>query len=464
MCSIRARTHGTPRVADKVFTGLSAHCRYGQLVSAQRARSAVEAAHRSIHPNIPGVPWWAALLIATTATAIGYAIDAGSGHKELTDVFAGLYIAGCVVAVLAVRQSGVFTAVIQPPLILFCAVPGAYWLFHGGKIRNIKDLLINCGYPLIERFPLMLGTAGGVLLIGLIRWYFGLAHRHDCGGEHQRRRGHHRHHQTESKSVISGIAAKLASILGRDADDEDDEAPSADAQRVHAVGLAPTSRPENQPSGPRQSVRPASRPNPLPAFSTAAGEEHEPPVERRRHASRRGSAPARDFEPADPPRRSRRRPRPQGDPDLHAQPPRETRRDSHGRRNAYERPASRSSRFDPYARALQSLRAAVRTLRAIRAAAPSRHANWAKQRQPDTPPDLAGPLPRVSPAGRASRPARRRAPRSTAGSPRVTTAGPRLNPGNTTSKSDTNRANDRISRGSANTSVSWAVVTGCTTP
>ena len=137
----------------------------------------MEASHRSIHPNIPGLPWWAALLIATTATAIGYAIDAGSGHKDLTDVFAVLYIAGCVVAVLVVRQSGVFTAVIQPPLILFCAVPGAYWLFHGGKVGNLKDLLINCGYPLIERFPLMLGTAGGVLLIGLIRWYFGLTHR-----------------------------------------------------------------------------------------------------------------------------------------------------------------------------------------------------------------------------------------------------------------------------------------------
>jgi hypothetical protein len=140
-------------------------------------RSAVEAAHRSIHPNISGVPWWTALLIATTATAIGYGVDAGLGHKELTDVFAAFYIAGCLVAVLAVRQSGVFTAVIQPPLILFCAVPGAYWLFHGGKVGNLKDLLINCGYPLIERFPLMLGTAGGVLLIGLIRWYFGLTDR-----------------------------------------------------------------------------------------------------------------------------------------------------------------------------------------------------------------------------------------------------------------------------------------------
>ena len=82
-----------------------------------------------------------------------------------------------------------FTAVIQPPLILFCAVPGAYWLFHGGKLGNLKDLLINCGYPLIERFPLMLGTAGGVLLIGLVRWYFGDVAADDRGGGHDRRAG-----------------------------------------------------------------------------------------------------------------------------------------------------------------------------------------------------------------------------------------------------------------------------------
>ena len=80
-------------------------------------------------------------------------------------------------AVLAVRQSGIFTAVIQPPLILFCAVPGAYFLFHGAKFTGFKDLVINCGYPLIERFPLMLFTSAGVLLIGLVRWYLGMATR-----------------------------------------------------------------------------------------------------------------------------------------------------------------------------------------------------------------------------------------------------------------------------------------------
>ena len=52
-------------------------------------------------------------------------------------------------------------------------MPGAYFLFHGGTMDGVKDLLINCGYPLIERFPLMFFTSAIVLLIGMVRWYTG---------------------------------------------------------------------------------------------------------------------------------------------------------------------------------------------------------------------------------------------------------------------------------------------------
>jgi hypothetical protein len=277
------------------------------------------------------------LLIAITATAIGYGIDSGSGHKELTGVFACVYIAGCVAAVLAVRQDGLFTAVIQPPLILFCAVPGAYWLFHGGKIGSLKDLLINCGYPLIERFPLMLGTAGGVLLIGLIRWYFAKSHRATAVDS-----------TTDDtataiaakSSFIHAISTKLNSLLGVASSEEDaDDAPATDSQRSPARATARTSRTARNGRSATGSTRSRSR-----HARRSPEDEQEPMGERQR---RRRQAPPRDFDPADPPRRSRRRPRPQPDPDPRGQSQREGQRDPH-RRNPYERSAPRGGRFDGY--------------------------------------------------------------------------------------------------------------------
>ena len=311
-------------------------------MSTQRAGSAVKAGHRSIHPNIPGVPWWGALLIATIATAVGYAIDAGSGHKDLTHVFAVFYIAGCVAAVLAVRQEGVFTAIIQPPLILFFAVPGAYWLFHGRKVSNLKDLLINCGYPLIERFPLMLGTAGGVLLVGLVRWYFGASHRSAAADTEDDAitAGPEKSH-----SFISAIGAKMNSLLGL-ASDENDADDARESKRTRAGGRprkgAPrTGRAERSGRSAARSSRSHSR-HARPPLE----DEDERLAERPR---RRRPSPPRDVDPADPPRRPRRRPRPEGDPELRGQAPRESGRDSrHSRRDPYERPAPRGSRFDGY--------------------------------------------------------------------------------------------------------------------
>jgi len=295
-------------------------------VSTQRGRSAVAPTHRSIHPNIPGVPWWTALLIAVTATAIGYGIDAG--HKELTHVFAGLYIAGCVAAVLAVQQSGVFTAVIQPPLILFCAVPGAYWLFHGAKVGNVKDLLINCGYPLIERFPLMLGTAGGVLLIGLVRWFFGGSQRTtvaaNAGDDAAAA------NTAEAKSFFGGIAA----LLGIGSRRHDDPAAEGAADTPRKPARAPRSSRSTS-----RTARSASR-HARPPLE----DQHEPQAERPR---RRRQAPPRDFDPAEPPRRPRR-PRPDADPDLRTPPPRDMRQEPRARRSPYERP-TRGSRYEPAA-------------------------------------------------------------------------------------------------------------------
>ncbi|MBS4730666.1 hypothetical protein MSM1_20905 [Mycobacterium sp. SM1] len=205
-------------------------------MSVQRARSAVAAEHRSIHPSVPGVPWWAAVVIAATATALGYAFDAGSGAKQLTNVFAALYASGCVAAVIAVRQSGIFTAVIQPPLILFVSVPGAYWLFHGAKITGLRDILINCGYPLIERFPLMASTSAGVLLIGIVRWSLGRAARP----------------RTKSAGAAGPVARPAASRSRRVAPARDDT-PEAPVGRARRRSRAPDGEAAEPPAPRRRS-------------------------------------------------------------------------------------------------------------------------------------------------------------------------------------------------------------------
>jgi hypothetical protein len=316
----------------QVFTRLLALSRYRRHVCAQRVRSVVAASQRSIHPNIPGLPWWAAVVIATSATAIGFAFDAGSGNKELTHVFAALYAMGCVFAVLAVRQSGIFTAVIQPPLILFCAVPGAYWLFHGDRISGLKDILISCGYPLIERFPLMLFTSATVLVIGVIRWYLEMAAR--AGTEANAEDG-----TADTGGWKDRVAAVLAAIWNRDPVEEADEAAPKAPRRAHAVSRAArTAKSVGGARSTRPSASTRSRRTRPPLDDKA-----EPTVERVR---RRRSTPARDVEAAaEPPILPRRRPRPPRDSDLRSQPPRELRRDPHVRTG---RPAGRSSRFDPY--------------------------------------------------------------------------------------------------------------------
>ncbi len=291
--------------------------------------------HRSIIPNISGVPWWAAVVVAVTGTAAGFAFDAGSG-KELTTVFSALYVAGCVAAVLAVRQSGVFTAVIQPPLILFCAVPGAYWLFHGAKFTGLKDLLINSGYPLIERFPLMLFTSGGVLVIGIIRWLLGMAIRPVAKAEVDTASG-----DADPAAMVGRLTPlfRMFPFLRRESavDNTADKAAKPGSQRAHAVRRsAKPARSARSADARRTAKRPAaSRSRHIrPPLDEAA----DPTVDRARRPKR--TTRIREFDGPEPPRRSRG----PHDPDARGRPSREIRRDPHSRQ---DRP-TRRSRFDPH--------------------------------------------------------------------------------------------------------------------
>jgi hypothetical protein len=297
----------------------------------------VSADHRSAHPNIPGVPWWGAVLLAVTLTAVGFAYDAGSGNKDLSMVFSATYVLGCLFAVLAVRQSGIFTAVIQPPLILFGAVPTAYFLFHGGQIGGIKDLAINCGYPLIERFPLMFFTSAAVLLIGMGRWYYGMSSR----------RGEARSPAKEAKEKpagrVSSVTSKMSSLLTGEADEADDADTTESPRRKHTIErptrAAKAAKAAKSASATARTPRTTKRATPPRSRHARPPETEviEPVTER----PRRPRTPRQSDQP--PPVEPRRRPRSSSAREPRKAVPPE-------RRASYERPErpERRRRYDDY--------------------------------------------------------------------------------------------------------------------
>ncbi len=238
------------------------------------------------------------MLLAVTATAIGFAFDAGSGDRELSTVFAVCYALGCLAAVLAVRQSGVFTAVIQPPLILFVAVPGSYFLFHGGQLGGVKDVAINCGYPLIERFPLMLFTAAAVLLIGLARWYFALMTRDSANKTEKNETSKTRKPiaTLARTGIVAAVTAKLSGLLVRKPVTRRSPAPDSDDEPTPRRRRADRSQQVHRQTRAGRPDR-AERPH-----------RTEPPRRRRPEATEDAAAERRATKRATPPRSRPSRP------------------------------------------------------------------------------------------------------------------------------------------------------------
>lgn len=283
-------------------------------MSGQPAEQTDAAVDRSALPRVPGLPWWSAVVIAVIFTAIGIAFDAGTGNKELGAVFATCYVLGCLLAVLAVRQSSVFTAVIQPPLILFVAVPSAYFLFHTAEIGGIKDILINCGYPLIERFPLMFFTSAAILILGMVRWYLHASNRTlwpDKPAAHVAA-------AAAADAPARRVARRFAQTSVTDDAEQADEAPPrrSSARRPARDAAASSSRRSGRPAEPSRSRHNRPPENDI-AASAAAADRRERMAARERPARSR-----RDSElPVDPARQPRR-PRPSGrDPRRNAPNP-----------------------------------------------------------------------------------------------------------------------------------------------
>ena len=115
----------------------------------------------SVLVNTPGVPWWGAVLIALVPAVIGLGIDF-KGSATVGVLSWVLTLLGMVLATLAVRRHSVFTAMVQPPLVVALAVVLAYVIAVSTKVLGV-------GLALINAFPLMLVATAVSLILGMVR-------------------------------------------------------------------------------------------------------------------------------------------------------------------------------------------------------------------------------------------------------------------------------------------------------
>ncbi len=131
----------------------------------QPSRSQVPVDERSVLATVPGLPWWGAVLTMLAFTAVG-AVASGEFSGANAGVIA--MAVGAVVAVLAVRNRALFTAMVQPPLIIATAIPLYRW-FNLPSPRKTSQILTDVLFPMISLFPWMFWTTVVVLVIGGVR-------------------------------------------------------------------------------------------------------------------------------------------------------------------------------------------------------------------------------------------------------------------------------------------------------
>jgi hypothetical protein len=107
--------------------------------------------------TIRGIPSWAAILVAVGLTAFGAAID-GIVTGTLSWGFRLGFVAGVGLAALLVRRGSIFTALVQPPLVM--VVVSFISLRFMGSERTTISLI-----KVVNAFPTMvIGTALAVVL------------------------------------------------------------------------------------------------------------------------------------------------------------------------------------------------------------------------------------------------------------------------------------------------------------
>jgi len=107
--------------------------------------------------TVRGIPSWGAILVAVGLTALGAAVD-GAATGTLSWGFRVGFVAGVALAALLVRRGSIFTALVQPPLVMVAVSFIAVRLMSGQRSTLV---LIN----VVNAFPTMIvGTAFAVVL------------------------------------------------------------------------------------------------------------------------------------------------------------------------------------------------------------------------------------------------------------------------------------------------------------
>ena len=119
-------------------------------------------ADASVVTSFRGWPSWAVILLAVVLTLAGTAIDGFTSGVLAWGLRIGFYI-GVIGAALIVRRASIFTAMVQPPLVL------VFGIIVGGMLFTNSGGLYSTALKIISTFPTMaIGTAAAILL-GLIR-------------------------------------------------------------------------------------------------------------------------------------------------------------------------------------------------------------------------------------------------------------------------------------------------------
>jgi hypothetical protein len=126
-------------------------------------------AERSMIATVLGLPPVAAVGLGAVLTAVGVLVDL-TRIGSLGTVFTICYVSGCVLAVAWVRRDGLFGPLVQPPLLVAVAVPTVVLLAGSPRPgQGVAERLLVIGAPLVNAFPVMAWTTGGVLAVGLLR-------------------------------------------------------------------------------------------------------------------------------------------------------------------------------------------------------------------------------------------------------------------------------------------------------